>query len=104
MNFIYDEPRAFLSLREGSLEVEEDGGKNVFEWEGGGKVKFDSCDQFTDSGPYFQETVLKGVKLSLGPLCALETFLCQGVEKHIGGTVQKEAELVGLETVTRGSV
>ena len=81
-----------------------DGGKNVFEWKGSGKVEFDSCDQFTDPGPYFQEPVLKGVKLSLGPLRALEPFFCEGMEKHIGGTVQKEAELVGLETVTRGSV
>ena len=81
-----------------------DGGKNVFKWEGSGKVEFDSCDQFTDPGPYFQEPVLKGVKLNLGPLCALETFLCQGVEKYIGGTVQKEAELVGFKTVARGSV
>lgn len=81
-----------------------DGGKNVFEWEGGGKVEFDSCCQFTDSGSYFQEAVLKGVKLSLGPLGALETFLCQGVQKHIGRTVQKEAELVGFKAVTRGSV
>ena len=67
-------------------------------------MEFDSCDQFTDSGPYFEEPVLKGVKLSLGPLRALETFFCQGVEKHIGGTVQKEAELVSLKTVARGSV
>ena len=67
-------------------------------------MEFDSCDQFTDSGPYFEEAVLKGVKLNLGPLCALETFFYQGVEKYIGGTVQEEAELVGFKTVTRGSV
>lgn len=57
-----------------------DGDKEVFEWKGGGKVEFDSCQPFTDSGPYFEETVLKGVKLSLSPLRALETFLCQGME------------------------
>ena len=104
LNVIYDEPREFFSLWEGSLKVEEDGGKNVFEGKGSGKVEFDPCQQLTDSGPYFEEAVLQGVKLSVGPLCTLEPFVCQGVQKHIGGTVQKEAELVGLEPVTGGTV
>ena len=67
-------------------------------------MEFDPCDPFTDSCSYFEEAVLKGVKLSIDPLCALETFLCQGVEQDIGRTVQHETELVGLETVTGGTV
>lgn len=93
-----------LSLWEGSAQIGLDGGENVLERESRGKVQFDSCQSFTDSGPYFEKAVLQGVILSLGPLGPLEAFLGQGMEEHIGGAVQEEAELVGLETVTGGSV
>jgi len=93
-----------LSLWEGSGQVGVDGGKDLFEWAGGGEMEFDSSQSFTDSGPDFEEAVLQGVILSLSPLCPCETFLCQGMEEHIGGAVQKESELVGLEAVAGGSV
>ncbi len=101
--FVLGTARVF-PLREGCLKIDKDGGEDVFEWEGGGQVEIDPCDPFTDSGSHFEEAVLQGVKLSLAPLCALEPLFCQGVKQHIGGTVQQETELVGLETVTGGPV
>ena len=79
--------RGVFQLRKCSLKVEENGGKNVFEWASSGKVDIDPCDPFTDSDSYFKETILQGVELSIDPLDSLETLLCQCVEKHIGCTV-----------------
>jgi hypothetical protein len=93
-----------LWLWEGSGQVGVDGSEDLLEREGGGKVEFDSSQSFTDSGPDFEETVLQSVILSLGPLGPLEAFLGQGMEEHIGGAVQEESELVGLEAVAGGSV
>ena len=59
--------------------------------------------QLTNAPGDFQETILQGIELCVGPLRAAQPGLCQGVHQDIGGAVEKETEVIGLEGVTRGA-
>ena len=76
----------------------------MFEWKRRWEMELDPGFQLTNAPGDFQETVLQGIELCVRPLRAAQPGLCQGVYQDIGGAVEKETEVIGLEDVTRGAI
>ena len=74
------------------------------ERKGAGELDFDLGGQFGDSGPDFQEPFLYGIELSADPFGVRRRHVAQAVQQYIGGAMEKQAELIGAESVTGGSV
>ena len=60
--------------------------------------------QFTNAPGDFQDAVLQRIKLGVRPRSAAQPDMGQGVHQHIGGAVEKEPEVIGLEGVARGAI
>ena len=67
-------------------------------------MKFDFSFQLTNAPGDFQETNLQGIELCAGPLRAAQPDMRQGMHQDVGGAVEKETEVIGLEGVTRGAI
>ena len=67
-------------------------------------MELDFSFQLTNAPGDFQETILQGIELCVGPLRAAQSDCSQAVHQDIGGAVEKETEVIGLEGVTRGAI
>lgn len=91
-------------LWHGGIQIVEHGPIEVFEWKRRGQMERDFGFQFTDPPGDFQDAILQGIKLGVGPRCVAQPDLCQGVHQHIGGAVEKKPEVIGLEGMARGAI
>ena len=102
------------TLRHGGIQIVEHGSIEVFEWKRRGQMERDFGFHFTNTPGLpaehpaqagdFQDAILQGIKLGVGPRCVAQPDLSQGVHQHIGGVVEKEPEVIGLEGVARGAI
>ena len=56
--------------------------------------------QLTDAPCDFEEAILNGIDLCVYPPCAFQSYLRQCLYQDIGGTMEKETELIGRKAVT----
>ena len=76
----------------------------MFEWKRRRQMELDPGFQLTNARGDFQETILQGIELCVGPLRAAQPDSRQGMHQDIGGAVEKETEVIGLEGVTGGAI
>ena len=76
----------------------------MFEWERRREMELDPGFQLTNAPGDYQESNLQGIELCVRPTCAAQSDSSQGMHQDIGGAVEKETEVIGLERVTRGAI
>ncbi len=86
----------------------------MFEWKRGWQMERDFGFHLTDASGLpaehpaqagdLQEAILQRIILGVRPLGAAQSHFSQGLQQDIGGAVEKEPEVIGLEGVTRGAI
>ena len=91
------------ALWNGRCQIVKDLAIEVFEWKRRWQMERDFGFHLTNAFGDLQEAILQRIILGVRPHGAAQSNFSQGLQQHIGGAVEKEPEVIGLEGVTRGT-